>query len=308
MTYRLRKNRSVQTSLRKVAREQIDRAIGEIADPDLERHEVVHQVRKRCKKLRGLIRLVRPTFDDYERENAFIRDTARELSYVRDAQSIIDCFDDLMSRFQDQIDRNAFEPIRDALAARRQTIAGDRVDLEERLEAALARLRELHQRTDGWQIHDTGFSAIEGGLLKTYGRGRKAMRNAYQDPSPASFHEWRKRAKYHWYHARLLRPIWPEMLAVHRAAADELSDLLGDDHDLAVLRQTLLETPGRFGGASDLQVILGLIDRRRAELEARARPLGQRLYAEKPKQLAARFGSYWKTWRATGKREPGLPD
>lgn len=30
---------------------QIDKAIGELRDEELDRHEAVHQVRKRCKKL-----------------------------------------------------------------------------------------------------------------------------------------------------------------------------------------------------------------------------------------------------------------
>jgi hypothetical protein len=53
----------------------------------------VHQVRKLCKKLRGLIRLVRPEFDNFQKEDEFFRDAARELSYVRDAQSIIGLID-----------------------------------------------------------------------------------------------------------------------------------------------------------------------------------------------------------------------
>jgi hypothetical protein len=304
MAYRLRRNRSVQSSLRKVAREQIDKAIGEITDADLDRHEAVHQVRKRCKKLRGLIRLVRREFDDYQRENAFIRDAARELSYVRDAQSMIDCFDDLMEHFQDQIDRDAFTPVREELAARRQQIADDEAGLQQRLDTLLVRLRELRQRVQGWKVSGSGFSAVEGGLMKTYGRGRKAMREAYRDPTPANFHEWRKRAKYHWYHLRLLRSLWQPMVKVQRRGADELGELLGDDHDLAVLRQTLVDGPDRFGSAADLQAVLGLIDRRRAELQARARPLGRRLFAEKPKQLAARFGNYWKTWKDADKLPP----
>ncbi len=70
---------------------------------------------------------------------------------------------------------------------------------------------------------------------------------------------------------------------------DELSDLLGDEHDLAVFRQTLLAAPDDFGSKKDLQLLLGLIDRRRLELQTNARFFGERLYTEKPKWLSARF-------------------
>jgi hypothetical protein len=297
MSYRLRRKSSVQRSVRKVACEQIDKAIAEIDDAQLDRHKVVHQVRKRCKKLRGLIRLVRPAFSDYSRENRDIRDAARELSYLRDSQSIIDSLDALLAHFQEQLEPDAFASIRQELATRRERIAQDRKGLEQKLERVLTRLRELRQRALHWRIDDRGFAAVSGGLEKTYARGRKALGKAYRSPSPARFHEWRKRTKYHWYHLRLLRRIWPEMLQVEGAAGDKLSDLLGDDHDLAVLRDTLIKTPEQFGDARQLQLLVALIDRRRAELQAQALPLGRRLYAEKPRRMTKRLRQYWSVWK-----------
>lgn len=308
MAYRIRRKKSVQKSVRKVALEQIDKAIGEILDEKLDRHGTVHQVRKRCKKIRGLIRLVRPVFDDYQEENEFFREAARELSFVRDAQSIIECFDGLMEHFQDHVNQEAIASVPEELAERRQKIADDKVGLENKLDEFLAKMREARRRAAKWKINDDGFSAVKGGLAKTYRRGRKASRKAYRNPSTENFHEWRKRVKYHWYHARLLRRIWPDMMSVWRGATDQLSDLLGDDHDLAVFRQTLLDDPDRFGSESDLQVIIGLIDRRRAELQAKALPLGKRLFAEKPKRLNSRLNSYWETWKTTGHLQPKLEE
>jgi CHAD domain-containing protein len=297
MAYRMRRKKSVQKSVRKVAREQIDKAIGEILDQELDRHQVVHQVRKRCKKLRGLIRLVRPEFDDYAQENTFFRDAARSLSYVRDAQSIIDCFDDLIEHFHEQVDRENFASIRRQLADRRRQVAEDEVGLQQRLDAFLAQMRVARQRADDWKVGDDGFSAVAGGLQKTYDRGRRALAAAYNDPSAEAFHELRKRAKYHWYHVRLLRRIWRDMMQVQRGAAHEVSDLLGDDHDLVVLRATLLDDPDAFGTQKDIQAFVGLIDRRRLELQAQARPLAERVFAEQPKRLVARFHRYWGVWK-----------
>ena len=35
-----------------------------------------------------------------------------------------------------------------------------------------------------------------------------AMDAAAKDPTADNFHEWRKRVKDHWYHSRLLWPVW----------------------------------------------------------------------------------------------------
>jgi CHAD domain-containing protein len=297
MAYCIRGNKSVQTSVRKVALEQIDKAIGEIANEMLDRHEAVHQVRKRCKKLRGLIRLVRPNFADYQQENEYFRDAARELSYVRDAQSIVECFHALIERFGDQIDRDAFAPVRDELVLRRQRIADDKAGLNKRLEKFLSQMHEARGRAARWKVNNDGFVAVAGGLEENFRRGRKALQDAYENPSTESFHEWRKRVKYHWCHARLLRRIWPDLMSVWCATADQLSELLGDVHDLAVFRQTLFDDPKCFGSEADRQVLIGLIDRRRAELQTEARPLGGRLFAGKPKHLRSQFGGYWKSWQ-----------
>ncbi len=297
MAYRIRRNRSIQESLRLIAGEQIESSMAEINDPQLDRHEAVHQARKRCKKLRALVRIVRPQFADYQRENAFFRDAARELSYLRDAQSVVACFDELMKCHQDQVDGARFAAIRQQLVDRRKQVAEDVAGLEARLDCFLEQMREARQRVAEWVIDDNGFVAMRDGLSKTYKRGRKALRQAHADPTTDNFHEWRKRVKYHWYHERLLRQIWPAMMKVERRVGNELGGLLGDEHDLAVLQQTLDADPGRFGEERDRQELADLIKQSRASLQSQAYQLGARIFAEQPDARAERFQRYWMVWQ-----------
>jgi len=295
MAYHLSQKKTVKAGIVKIAKSQIDKAIEEVAE-GIDRHEVVHQVRKRCKKLRGLIRLIRPAFPGCAKENAFFRDAAGELSYVRDAQSVIESFEDLVLYYDDRAEGVSFETIRRQLVERRDEIADDTAELEEKLKIFRGRMVEARVRVEKWKITEEGFDALADGFMKTYKRGRKAFLRAYENPSTENFHEWRKRVKYHWYHCRLLRQIWPEMLKVHRKAADDLSDYLGDDHDLAVLKETLENESHRFDG-EDLERIYTLIGERRTELQHQSQLLGERLYAEKKTHIACRFGAYWMSWR-----------
>lgn len=296
MAFRLRRHQSVQKNVRRIAVEQMDQAIDELQSDALSRHDRVHQVRKRCKKIRGLIRLVRPGFADYRSENKFFRDTARRLSVVRDAHTLLECFDALQARFAKERDLTPLSPLRDRLESRRQEIAEHEIDLDQRLESTAAQLRSARQRASRWKINRNGFSAIKGGLEQTYERGRQGFAVAYRQPTNENFHEWRKRVKYHWDHTRLLRPIWPSAMAAHRGAADRLSDLLGDDHDLAVLRDTLTASPELVDSEAELQWLAILIDRRRVELRGLAQPLARRLFAEQPGDLVRRWGNYWRAW------------
>src|SRR5688572_29173690 len=98
MAYRFDRDESVTRSVRRIACEGLDDAIerlsvcgGATAD-EIEDH--VHEVRKRCKELRGLLRLVRSDLgEDFRSADRTIRTAARELSALRDAHALLDTFD-----------------------------------------------------------------------------------------------------------------------------------------------------------------------------------------------------------------------
>jgi CHAD domain-containing protein len=287
---------TVQDGLRRIATDQIDKAIGECHDDTLDEHQTVHKVRKRCKKLRGLIRLVRPGFDEYATENAHYRDAAHTLSILRDTEATIESYDALLSTYDEQIERRALASIRRRLTLRQKEAVHNR-DLQAKLAAFAERMVDGRDRAQDWELDAEGFDALAGGLANTFKRARKSMAGARSSPSPQSFHEWRKRIKYHWYHARLLQLIWSEPMAAHCDAADYLSDLLGSHHDLAVLRQRVSDDPRAYGEVADVEVLVGLIDRRQAGLAAEAFQLGDRLLAERPSALTRRWHAYWIAWR-----------
>ena len=298
MPYRIRRSETVPEGVRRVACEQIDRAVGEIDDVDLDPHETVHQVRKRCKKIRGLLRIVRPQLEEtYQSENAFFRDAARELAGLRDAQSMLECYDRLMEHFDKQVDRRQFASIRARLTRERDQLAHQQGDIAASLDTFRGRMLTARERVAEWSIPDEEFDTLRDGFEKTFRRAQRALRLAYDDPTPEKFHEWRKRVKYHRYHCRLLRSIWPSMLNVYRDTADELGDLLGDDHDLAIIRGRVLDAPDEYGDTKDVEAFVALVDGRRSRLQAEARPLGLRMFAHDPEAISAWFATCWRAWR-----------
>jgi hypothetical protein len=102
---------------------------------------------------------------------------------------------------------------------------------------------------------------------------------------------------------RLFQVAWPTILEAHYEELKRLSDLLGDDHDLVVLEQTIRADHKSEIGADALEGLHRLIERRREELQAEAIPLGRLLFAEKPKRLTERFMRYWCMYRDTERRQ-----
>lgn len=109
-------------------------------------------------------------------------------------------------------------------------------------------------------------------------------------------HAWRKRVKDLWYHQRLLAPIGGPAVRGQAKDAHRLSDLLGDDHDLAMLGQEL--TRGEMPVPVDLGAVVKLIDHRRSELQREAIAIGERVYADSPKAFRRRMRRTWNGGRA----------
>lgn len=110
--------------------------------------------------------------------------------------------------------------------------------------------------------------------------------------SGGRFHDWRKRVKDHRYHLELLAELWPRQIEGRRKEVKMLGGRLGDEHDLMVLQATLTTEDGEFGESS-ARTLLALAERRREELRAAIWPLGQPLFAERPRAFARRFEAYW---------------
>lgn len=87
--------------------------------------------------------------------------------------------------------------------------------------------------------------------------------------------------------------MWPKLFKAYRQEVHRLGDLLGDDHDLAVLRRTICERSEAVGAPKDVSALGALLDRRRQSLQQQARPLLERVYCEKPGRFADRIRCYW---------------
>jgi CHAD domain-containing protein len=294
MGFHLEKDEPVGTGLQRILIEQTTRLSDDLATADKDLEKAIHEVRKRCKRVRAVVRLLRPRAKAlYRRENAAFRDIARGLSPFRDADVRLKTFDELISGAPEA---ERFVPLRDLML---ESGHRDREELDKQIsltknevEAAQGRLREATIEDDA------GFQLIEPGLRGNYKRGRRAMSRAYDKPEATAFHEWRKRVKDLGYQVQILRDVWPALLKRLRSELDKLGDLLGKDHDLTVMRNTILKHVHSRISKEDLRAFLALTEQREFELQAEAETIGRRIYAEKPKYFIGRIFVYWETWQA----------
>jgi CHAD domain-containing protein len=297
MTFRLRRVESVEVAFRRIALEQIDAMI---AGGDGAPGRVAHSIRKRCKKLRALLRLVRGSFNGYRLEQRAARDVARRLAPAREASARVDtlatlceCKDGLA-----QADAEALDIWLDV--SRSNTL--DALAHEEIRTAVRLALQEQRERVAGWTLETTGFDAVREGLECTYRRGRKALRDAAGTPTPDGLHELRKRVKDHRFHLDLLRGSWRGPLSAASSEAGRLGDVLGGHRDASVLIDTLRAQLEHAAIGAAAARAVPLLEARMRTLEREALPLASRLFAEKPHAFERRMHAYWRAWHSDASR------
>jgi CHAD domain-containing protein len=309
MSFELNADESLRKNVRRIARNQMDNVLECLTGPRQgSRDEAVHEARKSFKKIRAVLRLVRPVIDEesYREENTCFRDAGRPLTEVRDARILIETLDRIAEHFKEHIVGRSFDDVRRALQKNLRAVRKRVLDEQDAFAVVAEAVRQSRGRIKSWADVPNKWPAVGEGLEDVYRRAGDAHEEAIADPTVEALHEWRKQAKYLRYQVEILRPIWRERMEELARETDRMGDLLGDDHDLAVLRQMLTDDPGRFGDEGNREVLLALIDRRRAELEQEAMVLGRRFFQDSPGDFARRLRGYWKTWR--GQSEPGPPD
>lgn len=289
MTYRLKLREPIAGGVRRIGLEQIEIAEAKLANGD-DIPAAIHDARRCLKRLRALVRLIRPALGDtaYRRESRRLGDIGRLLAGARDQHVMRQTLAKLEGRFG---------PLPNGAAQRLEKLlhgeAGSKRALVEDRRTASARLAQAKGFFARADHKDIRFEHAAEGLERAYRKARQAFRKAYRRPGDEAFHTWRKSVQLHWRHMLLLSRGWPDALGARASEAKELSQLLGEDHDLSVLLAFAQERGAQVLSEHHLAALAARCRACQAEIRARAEPHGARLFAEPADCLKERVADYW---------------
>jgi hypothetical protein len=288
--------------VRQVILGQLDLAVellqGYPGEARQEGEQTVHETRKALKRLRALLALLRPELGGKRctRENAALRDCARRLAGARDAEVMVGTLDTLVQRHPARLARSAaVRALRAQLHAEREAAATLAVRDPRVREEVLGELRAVRARVERWELRDRGFRSLAPSLERIYRQGRRGLRVAHRRNDAEALHVWRKRVKDLRYAAETLDRRggrYGSATHVRRVArrADRLGELLGEEHDLALLEARVRERSRLFAGERGTRKRLRKqIAQRRKALRRRALREGERLYRRKPRRFVRRL-------------------
>ena len=302
--------------------ERLDKAIAALQQKPEPSVEAIHDARREFKRLRSLVRLARGSMDRLirVREDQALCNAGRALAPRRDAAALLETVEKMFGTLMPE-DRKSRRISAEGQKLLQQICAELRDHARHGLgsteiKATIKLLRDMKRRA--WLPSSPApedWDAIVGkGLRRTYRQGRAlfAVSNSVGllNASDELWHETRKRAKTLGYQLRFLRKIWPGTLNAIAEQLEELSERLGEDHDLALVRLRLTrialpETNFEPFSAARLNLIR-TIDRRRRRLQTEALRRSRLIYLEQPRRFLKRIHCYWECWHGQ-QRQPSTP-
>lgn len=288
MSFRIAPALPLEEEIRRLVTEEAGAAITILKGTAKGRHVELHGARKRLKKLRGVLRIVRPGNKAFcTRENARYRDIAFSLSAARDAGALVETVDRFIGEFTGEETARQLAAVRGALTRRRDRIVRAHADEGDAVSAAVAGLHEgIEALSDLDLPHDREAAAqvLARGVHKVLSGAADSLKHARGRGHPEDFHELRKAVKYHWMHLGLLRDVWPGDVASRRKGMNALGELLGELNDIDVMR-ALLAAEGDEIAAPDALAVFGrLMKRKEKSLRAECIVQASHLFDLRPKK------------------------
>jgi CHAD domain-containing protein len=296
---KLKHRESGTRGARRIMRRRIKSALQTLV-PKRSDDDSIHEARKELKKARATLRLLRDALGKKasRRENTALRDAARPLSAVRDGRVLLDALNSLVKYYGAPAKSLHLTKFKQALSRRRTQSRKIVLGKAGPLRDARKTLRKVRLRSDHWRVGRHGWSVLGPGLKRTYTKGRDAFKQANSRPDTDTLHEWRKQTKYLWHELQLFESLDAPQVRHLADAAHKVEDVLGDDHDLAVLYERALEARESFDKGPTREALLNLILRCRAGMQQKALQLGLSLYEATPAVFSRHIEKIWREWRA----------
>jgi CHAD domain-containing protein len=289
MTARFRPHKPIPREVGRIARRLIDRCLEHLeACRGTDTDDSVHEVRKSLKRLRALLRLVRREIRPrvYRKEDERFRDVSRRLNEVRDARICVDTIRKLADEAGENGEALLPRPTLDRLESQISAEHGGAQQLEPIIAESLRAMGRARKRVRKWSDVPDRWRTVAKGLKETDQRGAEALAVAAGHTTAENLHQWRKHVRYLRYQLEFLRRIGGPQAGTISDAADELNQLLGTGHDLAILRRALTEGALQVAEADESRAVLALIEKRRSELTRQAFEAGARFFQAGPADLA----------------------
>jgi CHAD domain-containing protein len=275
MSFEVKQRQTMARNIQRLLKSQCARAIRQLENYSSDPAETIHKARIVFKRIRTLLHLIKKSLHKpaFQYFNYAFRDLGIALSTQRDS-------------FVKSLTLHSLELPKCCDA---ELAHAFRPEDKRSVEAVLARLYSLLGELSELKIEPKGFNLIKKGAIKIYRDGKAAMRCASLTHKDEDFHEWRKNAKHLYHLVSILQPLQPGELTPLRDELYILTQLLGEDHDLSMLKCDAKESQNT-GLVKTIRV-------KQEKMRIRELQSGEKLYWESEYVFIQRLEHYWHDFR-----------
>jgi CHAD domain-containing protein len=296
MSYELRDDEALADGIQRICHAEIAKAIGIVSGTLQTDDTPVHQTRKHLKRARAALRLVRKEIGRslFRQQDHWLRDAARLISDVRDAEVRLETVRELQS-IRPRRGRVPYQQLEQMLTLELENFLAAFAEWQSQ---ALPLLQQACAAVEHWPLHHFDSRQLRRSVQVSYKRARSCLADARRNPSPECFHSFRSEAKTLAYQLRILRPV---NLVVLKNLTEELKavgDLLGRSHDLTFLGERLRRDEGHSAWQQEGHKLLAVLEVSQSDLQRAAADLAERFFAERAREFGARLDTWLDAWTA----------
>lgn len=223
----------------------------------------VHEIRKACKRLRALLRLLRPVLTEHEfREtDRKVRKLAGQLGQARDQAVMLDTIERVSQHYAPMLAQDAFAPVRAWLVQDADTPPA----LARTANASgwfLVPLEDLHSSVHALDLQAAGTDTLLDGLVDSYRYGRRALRQVQQQPDTEPVHALRRHTKYLYNQLTMIADLNRKAIMPLIEQSHRIEETLGEIHDLSVLINAINSAPPLRRDPLRREVLISLLETR----------------------------------------------
>ena len=282
MSFTVKKQHKMTKKLKRILLSQTVRAIKQLENLEHSPSDRIREARISFKRARTILRLLRKVIDEEKSHyyDRIYRDLGRALSTQRDLF--------IKTQVLKKLDSTKKKP--DSLKVSNED--------QQIVHEVLNKLYALKIELDNQIFGKKNFSVLRKTSIKFYNRIKQSQKHAEATKHDDEYHEWRKDVKHLYHLVSFMIPICPNEYKPMKEELHKLIHLLGDDHDLTVLRREILRK--KSGKLNNKQsILLKKIAEKQKVLREKATKLGSKVVKEHASIFVNRMETNWKKYQAT---------
>jgi CHAD domain-containing protein len=272
-------NLGVGDSVRAYCLYELDVAGRMLGRSGSELHAGIHEVRKAIRHVRAALRLGGKTLGtDVGTTLDELGKVGESLSEIRDANVVVETLETLAAKAADGGQHALLRRVCTAFVAQREAKLASLLADDPAMVRRRAQLRQLRDAVASLNWTDLSALRVQATLARTMRRARRLGKRANDSRDGALRHRWRRRLRRLRHQLRVAESelgwllstraswSWPDptagdesvvLVEVRPKALRGITDRLGDEHDLRILKLALRDT--RAVGAADLAAVRKIV-------------------------------------------------